>query len=200
MLYSWISFWLTYFIFGTYLYHDNVKILQNHSVHIKDLLNTIGLNSILTFLFIPIANMIPTLIYVSNTFYGYCIRIILSIIIGDFIFYIMHRILHFKCFYHWHKKHHLFVNTNGLAGLYCSPIEMIFSNHLSMIIPLKIISCYSRNMLMLESAVVAFNIIKSHNGNGLFGSKFHQLHHEKNYYNYGFSYIFDILFGTSCFD
>jgi len=197
MLYSWISFWLTYFITGSLLYDDkNVKLIPNHTVTIKNLLNTLGINALLTFLFIPIANNIPTLIYLPNTLYGYIGRVISALIIGDLCFYWSHRLFHHSKLYFLHKKHHLYIVPQALAGVFCSPVEMLISNHLSMVLALKLVSSYSDEMLMIESAVVALNILKSHSGNDWLSGSHHAKHHEMMNCNYGFSYLTDIVFGT----
>jgi len=199
MLYSWISFWLTYFIFGCYFYDDtNIKILPNHIVTTKNLLNTIANNAILTFLFIPIANKIPTIFYYEHNLYGYIFRVLTALIIGDLCFYWSHRLFHWSYFYFLHKKHHLYIVPTTLAGVFCSPIEMFISNHLSMVLALKLVDIYSVEMLMLESAIVAGNILLSHSSKTKYanGSPHHDLHHLKLNCNYGFSYITDIVFGT----
>ncbi len=196
MFYSWVSFWLTYFIGGCILYNDESIIKENYSISTKQLLNTIGLNAILTFICIPFANIIPTLIYVPDTGYGYILRVIMALFIGDLCFYFTHRLLHRPCFYKLHKQHHLYIKPHAFAGLYASPIEMLFSNHLSMILALKLIQSHSNTMLCIESMAVALNILISHSSHDFIGSPHHDLHHEKMNCNYGFSYIVDIIFGT----
>jgi sterol desaturase/sphingolipid hydroxylase (fatty acid hydroxylase superfamily) len=198
MFYSWISFWLTYFIGGCFLYNDTHIKMMSNSITTKELLHTLGVNALVTFLFIPIANMIPTIIYYPDTLIGYIFRIITAVIIGDLCFYWSHRLFHRPFFYFLHKKHHLYIIPHSLAGLYCSPIEMLIANHLSIVLALKLVSIHSTEMLMLESAVIALNILKSHSGVPSYfsGSPHHALHHDKMNCNYGFSYITDIVFGT----
>lgn len=198
MFYSWCSYWVTYFVAGCLFYNNtNEKIMTNSMITTQNLLNTLGVNALITFLFIPIANMIPPIIIYSDTWYGYIARILTALIIGDLCFYWSHRLMHKPFFYYLHKKHHLYVIPHSLAGLYTSPIEMLISNHLSMVLALKLVSCYSVDMLILESAVVALNILKSHNSDKIWeGSQHHDLHHKKMNCNFGFSYMTDIIFGT----
>lgn len=199
MLYSWISFWLTYLVLGCYFYNDDmIQLMPNQIVTTKNLLNTIGLNAILTFLFIPFANMIPTLIYYPHDLYGYILRILTALMIGDLCFYWSHRLFHHRLFYKFHKKHHFFIIPTALAGVFCSPVEMMISNHLSMVLALKLVDIYSTEMLIIESAAVAANILLSHSHKTKYlnGSPHHDLHHLKLNCNYGFSYITDIVFGT----
>ena len=198
MLYSWISFWLTYLIGGCLFYNDQSVLQINHSITVKQLLNAIGLNAFLTFLCIPLANLVPPIIHVPDTLFGYVGRVILALMIGDLWFYFTHRLLHHPYLYFLHKQHHTYVKPHAMAGLYASAFEMLISNHLSMILALRLVECHSIPMLCIESAVVALNILKSHSGadNALNGSPHHNLHHEKMNCNYGFSYITDIVFGT----
>ena len=198
MLYSWISFWLTYLIGGCLFYNDQSVVQLNSNITIKQLLNSIGLNALLTFLCIPLANLVPPLIHVPDTLFGYISRVIMALLIGDLCFYFTHRLLHLQKFYFLHKQHHTYIKPHAMAGVYASVFEMLISNHLSMVLALCLIDCHSTTMLCIESAVVAGNIIKSHSGQDHFltGSPHHNLHHEKMNCNYGFSYITDIIFGT----
>lgn len=199
MLVAWCSFWLSYMIFGMLFYNQsNAKLLPNHHINPQNIFNTIGLNAILSFLFIPIINLFPVLITVSDSIYGYILRVFLSLAIGEFIFYWSHRLLHTSYFYKYHKQHHLYTVPHSFAGLYASPVEYLISNHFSMVFPLKVISNPYPFMLIIESIAVSLNILKSHHSKVslLTGSKSHLLHHEKMNCNYGFSRIVDWLFGT----
>ena len=202
LIYSWIAFWATYFL-GTFITYNTGNlptgiIRSKKIITAYEIMNTIKVNACLTFLLLPITEQIPTLIYVPDTWLGYLLRITLALIIGDLCFYITHRLLHHPYLYKYHQKHHEFIVPYSLTGLYSSPVEMILSNHLSMVIPLKLITSHSNTMLMLESAAVAFNILKSHSGydSELYGSPHHNIHHKYMIHNYGFLYITDIIFGT----
>lgn len=192
-----ISFWLTYFIIGYFIDDDNHSILVRNLTN-AELYQNLFINMILTFLIIPLTDKIPIIIIVSDGIFGYIVRVGLAILIGDLWLYVTHRLLHYP-FYRFHKQHHIYTNPRALAGLYAHPIEFIFSNHLSMIVPLKLISRHE--LMMLESAFVAFDILMSHNGKGSnhFSAKYHTLHHERMNCNYSFAYISDKLFGTYVF-
>ncbi len=198
MLYSWAAFWLTFFIGGSLFYnHRNAKTLPNTHVSDDYLHQVVATNALISLFFIPFTEFIPTLIFVSNTFYGYLLRLFLALLIGETIFYTSHRLLHHPKLYYFHKLHHTFSTPHPMAGLYASPLEYFVANHLSMVIPLKIISCYHPWLLVIESTIVSLNILKSHSGHENFAA-WHQRHHDLNHYsNFGFSYLFDILLGTS---
>jgi len=195
MFSSWISFWTVYFIGGYILNnYDKSIILPGNNLSLRDIYVSLLINCLLSFLCIPISNNIPTLFIVPNNGYGYIIRWILGLVIGDIILYVSHRLLHHPKLYRFHKQHHIYTSPHVLAGLYAHPIEYIFSNHLSMIIPLKIIS--NQELIMLESAVVALNILISHSGKDSTYARRHTIHHEKNKYNYSFLHLMDRLCGT----
>ena len=194
MLYSFIAFWSTYFVFGYFLnnHHESIVLPNNH-VSMKDIYYSLIMNMFVSFIFIPITNLIPIILYLPDIWYYYIVRWILALLIGDAMLYISHRLLHFP-FYRFHKQHHVYTNPHVLAGLYAHPIEYLFSNHLSMIIPMKLIS--NHNLIWLESAVIALNILISHSGKNNLDAKMHTLHHERNNCNYSFLYLMDIIFGT----
>ena len=55
-------------------------------------------------------------------------------ILADFFFYIVHRILHTPRFYYLHKKHHEFNNPYGIGGIYWSIFEMVSANLTAMML------------------------------------------------------------------
>jgi sterol desaturase/sphingolipid hydroxylase (fatty acid hydroxylase superfamily) len=186
-MYEVISFWTAYLIGGYFL--------DDHKHNTFDLYKTLIINLCISFLLIPITDKIPILIEVPEDFVGYIIRVVLALFIGDLWLYATHRLLH-RYLYQFHKQHHIYTKPHALTGLYAHPIEYILSNHLSMIIPLKIIARHE--FIALESAVVAVDILISHMGrNANYPSaKYHTLHHERHDCNYSFAYISDMIFGT----
>ena len=199
LFYSWAAFWLTYLIGGCLLYDDaDAVLLPNTVVSHKLLFRTVGLNALFSFLFIPIASLIPTLIVVPDSLYGFAIHVLLSLLIGDAIFYSTHRLMHHPWFYKYHKLHHNFSKPHMFAGVYAHPVEFIISNHLAMMIPFKLVQIHHPWWIIIESIVVSTNILKSHSGYESIwtGSPIHNLHHDKMNCNYGFLYIHDLMFGT----
>ena len=57
-------------------------------------------------------------------------------VMNDFFFYWAHRLLHVPFFYkHIHKWHHEFSVTVAYAVIYAHPLEVIFGNQLTFMIP-----------------------------------------------------------------
>src|SRR5262249_11761822 len=56
-------------------------------------------------------------------------------VMTDACFYISHRVLHTRRFFRLHRIHHRFPAPVGLAALYAHPLEVVFGNILSVILP-----------------------------------------------------------------
>jgi methylsterol monooxygenase len=55
-------------------------------------------------------------------------HIFLNVIFGEIWFYTLHRIMHSKHFYKYHKMHHEMKETLGLFALYAHPFDAIIVN------------------------------------------------------------------------
>ena len=65
-------------------------------------------------------------------------------IIDDTLFYWIHRLFHIPFFYKlFHKKHHEYNNTVGIAAIYAHPIEYLFGNLLPVVLGPAILSTQS---------------------------------------------------------
>lgn len=186
-MYEVVSFWAAYVIGGYFL--------DDHKDNNCKLYKTLIINALISFTLLPITDKIPVLIEVPDGIFGYILRVVMALLIGDLWLYLTHRLLH-TYLYQFHKQHHIYVKPHALTGLYAHPVEYVLSNHLSMIIPLRIIARHE--LIALESMVVAIDILISHMGrNANYPSaKYHTLHHERHDCNYSFAYISDMLFGT----
>jgi sterol desaturase/sphingolipid hydroxylase (fatty acid hydroxylase superfamily) len=214
---GWFVFWFTYYFIGNLFFPYSKAVvrpmskLTNKKSDTKLLMNLI-FNTIITACTIPIIYYIPQLIDVSIvTPIDYIFRYGSLILISEAWFYYVHRLMHHKWFYYWHKDHHSFIHPHALAGLYCSPVEMILVNQLSISIPFQILG-YTYYEVMIFSSLIALNALKGHSGLELyltedtvqnkillflFGNKMHDIHHEYLNYNYGIFYILDPLHGTN---
>lgn len=196
MLYL-ISFWTTYFVVGKQIDHQNTKFLPNHYISPRTEKVILIINLLLSFLLLPLFNFMPIIVYLDSLpiYLIYPVRWLLATILSDIWLYYCHTLLHRPEFYSYHKLHHNYVVPHPIAGLVVHPIEFIFSNYMAMMIPLLIIS--HQELMPLETAFVAFDILMSHIGYSEYpSSKYHLRHHLKNNCNYGFMYIMDIFYNT----
>jgi sterol desaturase/sphingolipid hydroxylase (fatty acid hydroxylase superfamily) len=135
----------------------------------------------------------------SKTIYGYMFHIIVAFLVGDLCSYTSHRLLHFSYFYQYHKIHHQYMVPHTFVGVYNHPFEAAL-NYIAILIPLTITSSYNDTTLMLETIIIAMGILLSHRADVDllfdFGAKMHNIHHKEINYNYGFSMVWDWLFGT----
>lgn len=188
-MYEVISFWCAYVIAGYFL-DDSTN--EKNTYH---LYKTLFINALISHMLIPITDRIPILIELPDGIIGYVVRVILALLIGDLWLYLSHRLLH-AYLYQFHKQHHIYSKPHALTGLYAHPVEYVLSNHLSMMIPLKIIG--RQELIWVETMVVAIDILISHMGRDTNypSAKYHTLHHERHNCNYSFAYVSDMLFGT----
>lgn len=63
------------------------------------------------------------------------IKLILNVLLGETIFYYLHYLSHFVCYSKIHKVHHEWTNTCAIAAAYAHPIEYLFVNLSSFLLP-----------------------------------------------------------------
>jgi lathosterol oxidase len=155
------------------------------------------------------ANVVPhTLIYTSIDDYSkvwLILTIPVLIIVNDFYFYWMHRILHHKYFYkRFHQTHHLSTNPTPLASFCFHPVEAILE--FIWIFPVVFLVPVNRYLLITYAIISFLNNVKGHLGIDIFpshlntiinSSKHHSLHHKNFTSNFGLYFlIWDKFFKT----
>ena len=110
---------------------------------------------------------------------------------SEFIFTILHRLLHTKQLYWIHKQHHKNNPSFSTSSLDCHPLEFFFCNTLSIALPIYMFPA-SNIIGLLWIIFVTVNTCYAHHTEGI-----HMIHHKKFRYNYGQgSYALDRLCGT----
>ena len=133
----------------------------------------------------------------SNSWFLYGFKIFLLVNLSNIFFYITHRLLHTKWIYKMiHYKHHEFIEPVACATLYAHPIEHLFSNVLSFIVPFILIGTTYYTMLCLIFIGTLISMIAHIQYKILPTPNNHLVHHKLYKYNYGFGDYLDILFGT----
>ena len=113
----------------------------------------------------------------------------------DFFFYSIHRLMHTKYFYKFHKIHHEIKAPIGITAFYMHPIDYIFGNLLPIYLPTLIVQADLITMHIWIILSVGNSVIVSHGG-FLDKSEFHDDHHKYFKYNYGTEMFMDDLFKT----
>jgi methylsterol monooxygenase len=115
--------------------------------------------------------------------------------------------MHHRWFYKWHADHHVFIEPYGLAGLYCSSVEMVLVNELSIVIPFQLLG-FSFIEATIGPMLIALNVLKGHSvlhkrddipdylPYRLIQSWDHDTHHRLMTCNYGIMYLLDRIHGT----
>jgi methylsterol monooxygenase len=125
-------------------------------------------------------------------------KLILCPFIGDFIFYMTHRLCHLNLLYKKvHKKHHEWKVPVALAAAYTTMYEYVICNLSTFLLPPMIlgINWYAANIWFIFSTI---SVVNDHSGYVfLKGSVRHTKHHKYTKYNYGSKYL-DKLSNTEC--
>jgi methylsterol monooxygenase len=212
---GWLIFWCSYVCGSLFFPSDKAVSRSAAKITKQKLVKNLFINFMVTGLTIPFISYIPHLIDIPTTTILFCILRYSSLILfAEIWFYYMHRLMHHRYFYRWHKDHHSFIHPHALAGLYCSPVEMILVNQLALSIPFQILG-YNYCEMVIFLCLVALNVLKGHSGLEyyltednlknkillfLFGNRMHDIHHEYLNVNYGLFYILDPLHGTQRLD
>lgn len=139
----------------------------------------------------------------------------LSLIVGDFFFYVAHRILHSSVFYKYHKEHHSYINLTVHSRLESSIVDYLAETICYGISGILLFKMHVLTYILLLFTGMCIDIL-DHSGyifpvspfhiylplnELLFGKcihKHHEIHHNRTRGNYAsISLLYDWLFGTT---
>lgn len=186
---GWFSFWATYWLVEGVLPYDerSLSIVPSQPVP-----QVVARNMLLSLPYaILILEITPDIgIYLPAS---YIIRFIISAIIMDGWFYLVHRLLHHKLFYRWHKQHHQFYVPYPLVAVYSSPLEALLCDATAMGLGPSLLKM-SGLELEIWMVLAAIHSLVIHSS--LVHARSHNVHHGTNTHNFGLLSLFDRLFGT----
>lgn len=199
---GWSVFWITYFVVGTKFPTHKAQTRPHAQITMNKVLAQLKNNILASMVVLPLVPYIPHLFSVPTI-----LKFVLLPLISEVWFYYIHRLMHHRWFYSWHAMHHEFIQPHALAGLYCSVVEMLLVNQLSIAIPFQIMG-FTLYELILANILVAINVLKGHSGlakelgaqpwTKIFSSTEHDTHHKTLKYNFGILYLLDRVHGTYC--
>lgn len=207
MYFGLVVFWTTYFVGASFFPSDNVITRPSAQITTDKIMKKLLVNCLVTIVSLPFIQYIPQLFYFSPTWHGFLLKYTIMPLISEFWFYYAHRLMHHRYFYRWHSDHHAFIRSYALAGLYCSPVEMLFVNLLSVVIPLRFAGVSFPEAIVIFT-LVALNVLKGHAQlhlrddipkwmpDWLISNWDHDLHHTTMVCNFGVLYLLDRLHGT----
>jgi len=133
------------------------------------------------------------------TFHWLLVEFAVFIVVEEIGFYYCHRLLHHPRIYkHIHKVHHEWTAAISIIGIYCHPIEHIFSNYLPVFMGPFIMGSHLMTLFMWSCIAITSTQI-SHGGYHLPflpSPEAHDYHHLKFINNFGVMGILDRLHGT----
>ena len=191
-----------YNIFTKYKIQNNKYPLNNNNYLLYDTIKLVLFNQII------INPIIIYIIYINNigildrplpsTYYIFY-DLFKSLLIVEFVFYYIHRLLHTKYLYkHIHYIHHIYNTPIAIGAIYAHPVEYIFGNILPVILGPLILQSHVITFLLFQLFAI-INTINSHSGYNiplLFNPIDHDIHHLKYKYNFGILNILDKFHNT----
>ena len=106
-------------------------------------------------------------------------------VLGETIFYYLHYLSHFVCYSKIHKVHHEWTNTCAIAAAYAHPIEYLFVNLPSFLLP-PLITGSNWIITIIWFMIATISVVLDHSGyNYIYNSEFHWKHHKYFNVNYG---------------
>lgn len=120
----------------------------------------------------------------------------MSITMADFLFYVVHRVLHQKRFIKIHRKHHEFRDTSSFVAGHKSLLEYCITTIIDLL-PIFIFG-YDINQLLAWTLISNAYNLEGHSSLSIFfiQSDFHDLHHTHFVGNYGIQGFWDRIFNT----
>ena len=194
ILFCWLTFWISYICFGAIVsYIAHVKDIRK-ATKIAQVIEVIANNASLSLFALGLLNMFPIR---WGTEFSDITKFFLSYVFASVYFYHVHYLFHHPDLYPLHKKHHEFQQPWGLAGLYCSPCEMVFVNTFTASLG-PIILQMSPSYVYVWNFLLPINVILSHSGLTIpyFMDNSHDLHHKYFTCNYGINSVLDKFYGT----
>ncbi len=141
------------------------------------------------------------------------LRLILALIIGDFGYYLFHRIMHLKLMWNTHRFHHSIIDIYWFSGLRTSFLNS-FIIRIPYLVGFQMFAVPYRELLMASVLLILVNFWVHANlrlkfdgilAKVIITPRFHRLHHvnDERVAGNNFGNIFSIwdqLFGTAVFD
>jgi sterol desaturase/sphingolipid hydroxylase (fatty acid hydroxylase superfamily) len=192
----WLIFWITYWTVGSFLTYKTHTSGIRKAIHLKEVISVLCINMCWSLFGVIILCLLPIRALTETHI---IIKLILTYILTDVLFYHIHIMIHHPHLYgKIHKLHHTFINDSyALVALYCTPYEAIVLNIFSVGLG-PIIFQISPPYLYIWFALVGINSVATHSGLTipyiLDGS--HDLHHSLTFKNYGITMYLDWIYGT----
>ena len=186
---GWVSFWTTYWVTAGLLPYDDRSLLVKPSQSVplvvaRNMLLSLPYGLILWYLCPDLSGYFPT---------SYIIRFFISVLIMDGWFYLIHRLLHTRYLYSWHKQHHQFNVPYPLVAVYCSSIEALLCDVTSMGLgPILLRMAGLEIVTWMVLAALHSLLLHSSWSHG----RDHGVHHGTSLHNFGLLSIFDRVLGT----
>ena len=204
VIYVIIGHFFLYIQYKNYFERYSLNKTDKKNIQYRDLFVNLFINSTISstigilFLQILPTNIDPD-IFIEKSYYVMIIKVFITFIISQFVFYFTHRFLHIKFMYKYiHYYHHKYEEPIALSANYSHPIEFFIST-----LPTITSGVIITEMSWVLNCFVWIPIITimsllDHSGYKifLFNPSHHDNHHKMKIHNYSSFKIIDKIFGT----
>jgi len=206
MIEYYINLVSSFLVFGAYTmindYNNYYKIKKRSNIELDKVYNKIVLNV----LFNVFIASIPAIYVFNNLLNNSNYHLLQNLplagkylcmpLLVDVLFYSVHRILHTKYLFYFHKRHHELIHPVGIGSFYMSLVEFYGALVFPIFGPLVLLGSNSYHTHLWITFTV-FNGICIAHSNTKNLSEFHDYHHNKiKGYNYGIDIFMDRLLRT----
>ncbi len=200
MLYYYANLISAFFIFGSYTMINDYKLKLRSNMELNKIYNKIIPNVFFNVFLLSLPAIYCFDIILKKPNYHLLGNLPLPAkylampLLVDIMFYTMHRLLHNKYLYYFHKRHHELINPVGIGSFYMSPVEFYLAIVFPIFGPLVLLGADNTNTHLWITFSVFNGICVAHSNNNI--SDFHYYHHNSSIYNYGIDIFMDRLFRT----
>lgn len=152
------------------------------------------------FIYLPLSLFLTLTVQpIEQNYYSFAretFHIFLNVVFGEIWFYTLHRLMHTKYLYKYHKTHHEVKETIGILALYAHPFDAIIVNMGSIYVLHLLLQFSAFQVYLVGTCATVNTIINSHSSKRQ--NLFHQIHHLKFNVNFGLDLFMDYyVFDTS---
>jgi sterol desaturase/sphingolipid hydroxylase (fatty acid hydroxylase superfamily) len=205
MIYIYLNLVTSFFIFGYYTYkndYNNInRIKERNKNELDSVYKKILPNVLLNVFLLSIPAIYYGNILLQDPKYHLfknlpllCRYSLLPILV-DMMFYSVHKLLHNKYLFYFHKRHHELIHPVGIGSFYMSPVEFYCAIIIPIFGPLVLLGANNYHVHMWLTFTIGNAICVAH-GNSKNISEFHDYHHYNFKYNFGIDIFMDYLFRT----
>lgn len=134
----------------------------------------------------------------APSFFITILNVIICCVCQEVLYYYVHRILHHRYFYKYHKRHHEFKTPICIVSMYASCVEYVAADLFPVAAGIFLMKCHM-SAVLLYITLMTITTLNDHSGYHLpflHSNELHDYHHLKFNLNYSVYGFLDYIHGT----